>query len=136
MRSRQSRRTRRSRRSQKLSHTQTSVPCGTLNHCIRATTSTVLSHSNFEHSDIIAVTGHKDPRSLLPYVRSVSNEKRKAMSNTLYEYGREPSNQGKENCHFEISSTEQTMATEIGMKMFQSNNISGGQFNINFNFSK
>ena len=47
------------------------------NHCIRATTSTVLSHSSFNQNDIISVTGHKDPKSLLPYVASTGNEQRK-----------------------------------------------------------
>ena len=58
------------------------------NHCIRATTSTVLSHSSFNENDIIAVTGHKDPKSLLPYVASTGNEQRKQMSNTLHKYGK------------------------------------------------
>ena len=52
------------------------------NHCIRATTSTVLSHCSFNQNNIISVTGHKDPKSLLPYVASTGNEQRKQMSNT------------------------------------------------------
>ena len=45
------------------------------NHCIRATTTTVLAHADIQHNDIIAVTGHKDPKSLIPYVTSTRNNK-------------------------------------------------------------
>lgn len=55
-------------------------------HCIRATTSNVLVHSSYNQNDIIAVTSHKDPRSLLPYVRCTSNRLRTDMSNILYEF--------------------------------------------------
>ena len=37
-------------------------------HGIRATTSTILTHADVDHNDIITVTGHKDPKSLMPYV--------------------------------------------------------------------
>ena len=50
------------------------------NHCIRATTSTVLAHANIDHNDIITITGHKNPKSLLPYIKRCSNEKRREMS--------------------------------------------------------
>ena len=67
------------------------------NHCIRATTSTVLAHTNVEHNDIISVTGHKYPKSLLPCIRSCSNEKRREMSTILNNYGKEKSRSNKEN---------------------------------------
>ena len=58
------------------------------NHCIRATTSTVLSHQNFNQNDIISVTGHKDPKSLMPYVASTSSNIRREMSSVLMNYGK------------------------------------------------
>lgn len=57
------------------------------NHCIRATTSTVLSHAKINQNDT-AVTGHKYPKSLLPYVNSTSNARRKSTSAILHSYGK------------------------------------------------
>ena len=54
------------------------------NHCIRAITNTVLSHCSFNQNDIILVTGHKDPKSLLSYVASTGNEQRKQ----IHTYGK------------------------------------------------
>ena len=153
------------------------------NHCIRATTSTILSHANLNENDIIAVTGYKDPKSLLPYVASTSNEKRKNMSGILHGYGKSqsifvpqtstvsvppsenaeiPSMSAQEplslpippNCYIagsleivpktknELSNvcvnsqqSNKIMAQELATRVFQGNNISGGQFTVNFNFS-
>ena len=44
----------------KLSHVYT-------NHSIRATAATVLANNGIELNDILAITGHKDTKSLLPY---------------------------------------------------------------------
>ena len=115
------------------------------NHCIRATTSTVLANANVEHNDIISVTGHKDPKSLLPYIRSCSNEKRREMSTILNNYGREEkSRSNKENeitpaVIVEANDSDESPQTlcdnrkQFPMKMFESNSITGGTFNINFN---
>ena len=59
------------------------------NHCIRATVCTVLAHNDVESSNIIKVTGHKDVKSLAPYISSTSNQKRKEMSQILFDYGKE-----------------------------------------------
>ena len=123
------------------------------NHCIRATTSTVLSHSSFNQNDIISVTGHKDPKSLLPYVASTGNEQRKKMSNTLHNYGKVNQLQDKphtittnrttstqnidSNLTLNYSLTQQrSTASDLANQIFQGNTITGGIFNINFNFEK
>ena len=116
------------------------------NHCIRATTSTVLAHANVDHNDIISITGHKDPKSLLPYIKSCSNEKRRKMSSILNSYGKDQNakndseSEPQASVAVQISGSktiEQNLLCEnwkqMGMKMFDSNNISGGTFNINFN---
>ena len=38
------------------------------NHCIRATSFTVLAHNDVSPGDIINVTGHKDQSSLAHYI--------------------------------------------------------------------
>ena len=58
------------------------------NHSIRATTCTVLAHNNIAPSDIIHVTGHKHPNSLIPYIGSSSNQKRREMGEILHSYGK------------------------------------------------
>ena len=116
------------------------------NHCIRATTSTVLAHANVDHNDIISITGHKDPKSLLPYIKSCSNEKRREVSSILNSYGKDQNakndseSEPQASVAVQISGSktiEQNLLCEnwkqMGMKMFDSNNISGGTFNINFN---
>lgn len=121
------------------------------NHCIRATTSTVLSHQNFNQNDIIAVTGHKDPKSLMPYVASTSSNIRREMSSVLMHYGK--ASDKPEASHIVPSicmdtdnlrpvSNVSTVVnnqevfkdlTNIGMKVFEGNTFQGGNFNINFN---
>ena len=53
------------------------------NHCIRATSVTVLANEGHETNDIIAISGHKHPSSLIPYTRKVGDSKRRKMSGTL-----------------------------------------------------
>ena len=132
------------------------------NHCIRATTSTVLSHSAYNQNDIISVTGHKDPKSLLPYVASTGNEQRKNMSNTLHNYGKSNphalatgANTGNQQKPHTITSSsangpntdsnmtlsynitqQKSMASEMANQIFQGNTITGGNFTINFNFER
>ena len=53
------------------------------NHCLRATAVTVLANSGVDATDIIAVSGHKNVQSILPYRSNVSDSKRYAMSNVL-----------------------------------------------------
>ena len=53
------------------------------NHCIRATSVTVLSNEGHDANDIIAISGHKNPSSLIPYTRKVGDSKRRKMSSSL-----------------------------------------------------
>lgn len=54
------------------------------NYCIRMTTTAVLLNANFDHRDIISVTGHKDVRSLLSYMENTSNEEEEENSSNDY----------------------------------------------------
>ena len=58
------------------------------NHCLRATAVTVLGNSGVSAPDIIAVSGHKNVQSLIPYQRSISDSKRYSMSSVLASYGK------------------------------------------------
>ena len=53
------------------------------NHCIRATTVTMLRNANIAPNDIIAVTGHRNVQSLTHYNQGPSSGTRTVMSNTL-----------------------------------------------------
>ena len=57
-----------------------------INHCIRATSVTVLSSEGHEANDIITISGHKNPSSLTPYTWNVGDEKRRKMSKSLNAY--------------------------------------------------
>ena len=59
------------------------------NHCLRATSATVLADAGVEARDICAVTGHHNAGSLKSYVTATSLEKRSKMSNILHNYGME-----------------------------------------------
>ena len=67
------------------------------NHCVRATAVTVLCNAGVEENDVICVSGHKNVQSLAPYRQSVSDSKRKSMSNCLASFGRSSSEGNKEN---------------------------------------
>ena len=56
------------------------------NHCIRATSVTVLSSEGHEANDIIVISGHKNPSSLIQYTLKVGDEKRRKMSKSLTAY--------------------------------------------------
>ena len=53
------------------------------NHCIRATTATILGHSGFAPRLICAVTGHKNEASLGHYINDVTVDQRREMSKIL-----------------------------------------------------
>ena len=55
------------------------------NHCTRATVSKALGDANFDRSDIIKITGHRDTRSLDTYIGGASSSKKRALSGTLSE---------------------------------------------------
>jgi hypothetical protein len=59
------------------------------NHCLRATTSTILSHAGFESRNICSVTGHKNESSLKSYIKEPSLEQRAQMSDILHCYGKD-----------------------------------------------
>ena len=65
------------------------------NHCTRATVSKALGDANFDRSDIIKITGHRDTRSLDTYIGGTSSSKKRALSDTLSEltcHGKKHSN--------------------------------------------
>ena len=55
------------------------------NHCLRATTATILAQSGVQDRDIANVTGHKNPQSLQHYINNPSIEKKRALSTILHE---------------------------------------------------
>lgn len=59
------------------------------NHCLRATTSTILSHAGVEARNICSVTGHRNHSSLESYIREPSLKQRADMCDLLHSYGRE-----------------------------------------------
>jgi hypothetical protein len=58
------------------------------NHCIKATTGTVLKKAGFATQDIMCVTGHKNVASLNSYVAKPDTNERAVMSNALAIFGK------------------------------------------------
>lgn len=65
--------------------TDANLSCVFTNHCIRATCVTQLTNKGFSITDIQAVTGHKRMDSVQRYVKHISSEKRRKLSNALSE---------------------------------------------------
>ena len=57
------------------------------NHCIRATTSTILHQAGPEAARITAVTGHKSAESLKHYIRGPTQQQMQESSSILHRYG-------------------------------------------------
>jgi hypothetical protein len=60
------------------------------NHCLRATTSTVLANAGIEARQICSVTGHKNEASLASYIREPSMKQRANMCDIIHQYGNSP----------------------------------------------
>ena len=54
------------------------------NHCVRASTITILKHSGFSNRDICSVTGHKREESLAHYCAKPSDQQKNKMSEILF----------------------------------------------------
>ena len=67
------------------------------NHCLRATSATVLSHNNLESRYICSVIGHKNTESIKNYVPDSSDDCRYRMSEVLhcYQTASDPSSKAK-----------------------------------------
>ena len=63
------------------------------NHCIRATTTTILSNAGVENRKIMSVTGHKNEGSLQSYVKQPTSAQRAEMCNILHTFGKLNENQ-------------------------------------------
>ena len=61
------------------------------NHCLKASTATILKRAGVESQDIMCVTGHKNVASLNSYAQGPSNAQRANMSNILGQYGKKNS---------------------------------------------
>jgi hypothetical protein len=59
------------------------------NHCLRATTSTVLANAGFDARNICSVTGHKNSQSLSSYVKEPTLAQRREMCSILNQYGKD-----------------------------------------------
>lgn len=75
------------------------------NHCIRATCVTQLFNKGFSVSDIQKVTGHKRPDSVQRYIKNISSEKKRKVSNALSE------SMNQQQQHAENAIIEQTNAS-------------------------
>ena len=53
------------------------------NHCVRATTATVLAHAGVSSVGIMSVTGHRNEQSIKSYVNAPSMAQRRQYSETL-----------------------------------------------------
>ena len=53
------------------------------NHCLRATASKGLADAGHERTDICIVTGHKNVRSLDPYINRASDKKKRKLSENI-----------------------------------------------------
>ena len=76
------------------------------NHCLRATTSTVLANEGIDSWNICAVTGHRNVQSLESYVREPSFAKRAEMSDLLHSFGK-PQTEGA----IDVSGKEVVLST-------------------------
>jgi hypothetical protein len=61
------------------------------NHCVKATTGTVLKKAGLANRDIMAVTGHKNVASLDSYIADPYLNERAKMSSILGSYGKDQS---------------------------------------------
>ena len=58
------------------------------NHCIRASTITVLKHSGISESDICSVMGHKREESIKQYCKEPRDVRKRELSTILYKKGK------------------------------------------------
>ena len=63
------------------------LSCTYTNHCLRATSCTVLSDGGIHARHICKLTGHRNESSVAVYARTTPIEKRWEMSNFLHSYG-------------------------------------------------
>ena len=69
---------------------------------------------------IISITGHKHPKSLLPYINSCSNEKRQEMNSILNSYGKDK--EANNDIESEPISAQASVAVQInGSKTIEQN---------------
>ena len=115
----------------KLSHVYT-------NHSIRATAATVLANNGIELNDILAITGHKDTKSLLPYTEKVSDAKRRKMSSILHDHAGTASTQNNSSTvvpdatsSVQITASHHEESTAAQTNVFQQewNQATNGMFN-------
>jgi hypothetical protein len=119
------------------------------NHCVKATTGTVLKKAGFSNKDIMAVTGHKNVASLDSYIADPDIEERASMSNVLSKYGKVISNAqsgnsvasgtitSKEQCadNLEVISNKTLNISDVCSSVFAGAHFSG-QVTINVNVNQ
>jgi hypothetical protein len=97
------------------------------NHCIRATTSTVLHQAGISTERITAVTGHKNNDSLKNYISGPSVQQKKETSTILNNYGRKFSQEDQEEPASTVTTVDtfdnQPKDTMIGMELQKTSNI-------------
>jgi hypothetical protein len=89
------------------------------NHCIRATTTTVLKKAGVAVHDIMAVTGHRNVGSVQSYVQEPDTSERLAMSDILAKFGKSdtavsiPQSKATSTATATVTSTSDSVSTEI-----------------------
>ena len=66
------------------------LSCKYTNHCIRATSITVLSHQGVQAQNIQSLSGHKSVDSLKHYVQAPDQKQKRDMSSILHNFGNSP----------------------------------------------
>ena len=75
-------------RMMKIISTQAKLSKEYSNHCIRATTVTVLNRNGMDPHQIRHITGHRRVESLAPYINQLSTSQKQSASNALHRYGK------------------------------------------------
>jgi len=85
------------------------------NHCVRATTATVLAKSGIDSRDVISVTGHKHESSLKSYIKAPTMDQRHTMSEILHDYGKENQEMVEATPGFELQPIASTSTMNIDL---------------------
>ena len=106
------------------------------NHCIRASTITVLKHSGVSESDICSVTGHKCKESIKQYCKEPSDVRKRELSTILYKKckvdGPSSSVDSSPPCSRSSVVTQRVSHCESGNKAMFAGAVFNGPVNFNF----
>ena len=107
------------------------------NHCVKASTATILKRAGVPMQDIMHVTGHKNAASISSYAAGPTDDDRANMSNILARYGEDKDN-NKENDNNEVNIVSEGNEVAIqnhSMQRISSSIFAGANFHgpVTFN---